>query len=139
MSSSVAPGAVKIGDYIKLSILDDTSVVYSGKVLAIAKYPVARSMGSDIAARHEEVRSAITATGGTALDDITDQDFIILDTGESLPTVIAFQWIQGNSVEIIELGSTYMIKLLNCSKDLAEEAVAILRSNGISCKLNVLY
>ena len=139
MASSVAPSEVRVGDNVKVVVLDDTSIAYTGKVIGIASYPAAKSMGSDIAARHEQVKSAITATGGGTIADILDQKFLILDTGSTMPTVIAFDWIQDNEVELIEMGATYTIKLLNSSKEKAEEAVAILRANSISCKLNTTY
>ena len=139
MSSSKAPSSVKVGDYVKLTLLDDRSVSYSGKVIAVSNFSVARSLGSDIVARHEQIKSSITTVSGDSIDDVTDQMFLVIQTDDTMPLVVAYQWIAGNSVEVIELGSTYNIKLLNASKELAEEAVSVLRSNGISCKLNVVY
>ena len=139
MSSSKAPSAVKVGDYVKLTMLDDRSVSYSGKVIAVSNFSVARSLGTDIVAKHAQIKSSITTVSGDPIDDVTDQMFLVLETDDTMPLVVAYQWIAGNSVEVIELGSTYTIKLLNASKELAEEAVAILRSNGISCKLNIVY
>ena len=140
MGSKVTPAAVKVGDYVQFSILDDASITYSGKVVGVASYAVAKSMGTDLAARHEDIRAAATSKGITEdLDSIVDQQFIIVDIGDVRPLVVAYGWIQDGVVEIIELGSTYTIKLLNCSKDKAQEALNLLRANGISCKLNVLY
>ena len=139
MASSVTPAAVKVGDYVKFVILGEASVAYSGKVVGVASYDVAKSMGSDLAAKHEEVRAAATAARKADLVSIIDQQFLIVDIGDVRPLVVAFEWIDNGQVEIIELGATYTIKLLNCSKEKAQEAVNLLRANSISCKLNILY
>ena len=135
----VTPSEIKIGDIVKITVLDDESITYSGKVLGISTYMVAKSMGSDLAARHEQVRSKLVGLGIMSLADIVNQKFLIIDTVEPLPLVVAFEWIKDNAVELIELGATYTIKLINCSKDKAEEAVRILRANNVSCKLNVIH
>jgi len=139
MPSTIQPNEAKVGDFIKFTVLDDATITYSGTVIGIANYSVAKSLGSDIAARHENVRAALTASGSSDIANVIDQNFLVVDVGSTMPQVIAFEWISDNKVELIELGSTYTIKLLNCSKEKAEEAVAILRANGIGCKLNILY
>ena len=139
MASIVTPNEIKIGDWVKLTILDDLSITYSGKVIGVANYPVAKSMGSDLVARHEQVRSSLANLGQTNLEDIVDQKFLIIDTDDVAPKVVAFGWIKDNAVELIAPGSTYTITLLNCSQPKAEEALRILRANQISCKLNTIY
>jgi len=139
MAASTAPSSVKVGDHIKFSIADDSVNVYTGTVVGVASFQVAKSMGTDLAARHEQVRAALTAQDKSDISSVVDQQFLIVDIGDIRPLVIAFEWITGGAVEVIELGATYTIKLVNTSKEKAQEALNILRANGISCKLNVLY
>ncbi len=137
--STIPLSSIKTGDSIKLTVLDDTTQFIIGVVQAVATYDVAKSMQTDLAARHASMQAKAQnpETGnGVILKDITDDTFFILDAGGTRPTVIAFSWIK--DIAYVEKGSTYLVKLINCTKKQAEQGIAILRANGIACTLDTI-
>ena len=126
---------VKLGNRVKLHILSSSSTpAITGKVLGIGDFSVAKSMGTDIASQHEEIRKIRISLEGTTLPDITDEKFLILDVQEDRPKVVAFDWIAGD-IELIDKGGTYLVELRDSTAEAAQFAVNLLRSNGISCNL----
>ena len=138
MTTSIKPEAVKTGDEVKVTFKDNLSHFVSGKVIAVATYDVAKSMNTDLAARHSSIQ-ALVAKQGAILRAVTEETFLIIDTGDARPTVVAFDWIPANGLELIERGATFRIKILNSSRSEADKALAILRQNGLACQLDVLY
>lgn len=136
---SILASAVKTGDNIKVTLLDNLAHVINGSVIALATYDVAKSMQSDLPARHAAIQAYEVSLGHNPLPEITEEKFFILNTGGIRPTVIAFDWIAEGGLELVERGATYKIKLLNTSKADADAAIAILRANNIACQLDVLY
>ena len=128
---------VKIGDYISLSTKDSVAVAIEGTVLAKAKYEVAKSMNIDIASKHAAVQAAAQAADPTkaTFNDITDNLFLIIDTGGTRPRVIAEDWIYG-SISKIDSASSHRIKLLSCNKKTAQDAINLLRSHNFACTLD---
>jgi len=128
---------VQTGDRISFYVYD-SSVEITGTVQAVANYAIARSMNTDLAAKHAKIQSIIAATGEVP-NEVTDETFFILDTGGTRPTVVAMSWIVNGVVEHVVQGSNYTIKLINCTKAKAELALDILRRANIACSLSIQY
>lgn len=135
---SITPSTAKTGDNVRVTLIDNLQHTVNGTVIAIATYDVAKSMHTDLASRHAAIQSYISGLANNEpLPEVTEEKFLIINTGSVRPTVIAFDWIE--QIELIERGATYRIKLLNSTKSDADKAVAILRANNISCQIDVLY
>ena len=130
--TSITFGEVKTGQKVKLTERDNTSNAIIGVVQAIANYNVAKAMQTDIASKH----AAMQATANGTLTDIIYDTFLILDIGGIRPIVVAKSWIVDGTLQLIEKGSTYRIKLIG-TKEQAEQAIAILRASNIVCSLEV--
>ena len=107
---------------------------YIGTITGLANYDVAMSMGSDLAARHEEIRDIILSTSGKTLQDLSTEKFLILDIGELRPLVVAYDWIDGQ-VEVIEKGQTVVIELIDATMSDANLALSVLRQHGLACRI----
>ena len=135
---TVTASSVKTGDNVRVTLIDNLQHTVNGSVIAIATYDVAKSMQTDLAARHAAIQTYVSGLPyGEPLPEVTEEKFLIINTGSVRPTVVAFDWIE--QIELVERGATYRIKLLNSSKADADKAVAILRANNISCQIDVLY
>lgn len=135
---TVTASSVKTGDNVRVTLIDNLQHTVNGSVIAIATYDVAKSMQTDLAARHAAIQAYVSGLPyGDPLPEVTEEKFLIINTGSVRPTVVAFDWIE--QIELVERGATYRIKLLNSSKADADKAVAILRANNISCQIDVLY
>jgi hypothetical protein len=124
---------VKVGDNISLSTKDSVAIAIEGMVIAKATYEVAKSMNTDLAAKHAAMQAALGGTGN--FKDITDNLFLIIDTGGTRPKVVAEDWIYGSIIQTDSV-SSHRIKLLNCDKQRTQEAINILRANNFSCVLD---
>jgi hypothetical protein len=107
---------------------------YIGTITGLANYDVAMSMGSDLAARHEEIRDIILSTTGDDLQDLSTEKFLILDIGELRPLVVAYDWIDGQ-IEVIEKGQTIVIELIDATMSDANLALSVLRQHGLACRI----
>ena len=107
---------------------------YIGTITGLANYDVAMSMGSDLAARHEEIRDIILSTSGKTLQDLSTEKFLILDIGELRPLVVAYDWLDGQ-IEVIEKGQTIVIELIDASMSDANLALSVLRQHGLACRI----
>ena len=107
---------------------------YIGTITGLANYDVAMSMGSDLAARQEEVRDILLSSSGTTLPDLSTEKFLILDTGELRPLVVAYDWLDGQ-IEVIEKGKIIVIELIDASMSDASLAVSVLRQHGLACRI----
>jgi len=107
---------------------------YIGTITGLANYDVAMSMGSDLAARHEEIRDIILSTTGDDLQDLSTEKFLILDIGELRPLVVAYDWIDGQ-IEVIEKGQTIAIELIDATMSDANLALSVLRQHGLACRI----
>ena len=136
MTTVIRADEAKMGDEVKITLRDNLKHFIVGRVIAIAKYDIAKSMNTDLAARHASIQSLSASTGDT-LPAVTEETFLILDVGDVRPTVAAYDWIF--SIELVEKGATFKIKLLNSSRAEADKAVAILRQNNIACQLDIVY
>ena len=135
---TVTASSVKTGDNVRVTLIDNLQHTVNGSVIAIATYDVEKSMQTDLAARHAGIQAYVSGLPyGEPLPEVTEEKFLIINTGSVRPTVVAFDWIE--QIELVERGATYRIKLLNSSKADADKAVAILRANNISCQIDVLY
>ena len=135
---TITASAVKTGDNVRVTLIDNLQHTVNGAVIAIATYDVAKSMQTDLAARHAAIQAYVSGLPyGEPLPEVTEEQFLIINTGSIRPTVVAFDWIE--QIELVERGATYRIKLLNSSKADADKAVAILRANNISCQIDVMY
>ena len=133
----ITPDLAKTNSNVSITLIDNPSHAINGTVTAIATYDVAKAMQTDLAAKHAAIQSYCVETGKEPLPEVTAEQFLILDTGGIRPTVVAFDWIV--QIEMIERGATYKIKLLNTTKEKADEAIAILRAKNIACQLDVVY
>lgn len=136
-TSIVSPKDVTTGSTIRATIADAPQQSITGTVIAVATYDVAKSINTDLPARHAAIQSLAVNSGAEVMPEITDETFFIVNSGGTRPVVIAFDWII--KLELVEKGATYRIKLLNCSKADADKALAILRANNMACQLDVLY
>lgn len=136
MTTVIRADEAKMGDEVKITLRDNLKHFIVGRVIAIAKYDIAKSMNTDLAARHASIQS-LAASTGDILPAVTEETFLILDVGDVRPTVAAYDWIF--SIELVEKGATFKIKLLNSSRAEADKAVAILRQNNIACQLDIVY
>ena len=134
---TITPATAKTGDNVRVTLVDNLQHTVNGTVIAIATYDVAKSMQTDLPARHAAIQAYKVSLNGTTLPEITEEQFLILDTGSVRPTVVAYDWIE--QIELVERGATYRIKLLNTTKADADAAVAILRANNIACQLDITY
>ena len=107
---------------------------YAGVVIGIADYSTAMSVGSDLAARHEEVRSVLLSVNGKTLPDISTEKFLVVDIGELRPLVVAYDWIDGQ-LEVVEKGQTIVIELIDATAADAALAMSVLRQHGLACNL----
>ena len=135
--ASIKPATAKTGDNVRITLLDNLQHTTNGIVMAIATYDVAKSMQADLPARHSAIQAYQVGIGGRVLPEVTEEKFLILNTGSVRPTVVAFDWIE--RIELVERGATYRIKLLNSTKADADTAIAILRANNIACQLDITY
>ena len=135
--SVITPELAKTGNNVTLTLIDNPYHAINGTVTAIATYDVAKAMQTDLAAKHAAIQSYCVETGKDPLPEVTAEQFLILDVGGIRPTVVAFDWIV--QIELVERGATYKIKLLNTSKEKADEAIALLRAKNIACQLDVVY
>ena len=133
----ITPELATTNSNVSMTLIDNPSHAINGTVIAIATYDVAKAMQTDLAAKHAAIQSFCIETGKNPLPEVTAEQFLILDTGGIRPTVVAFDWIV--QIEMIERGATYKIKLLNATKEKADEAIAILRAKNIACQLDVVY
>jgi hypothetical protein len=135
---SVSFKELKPGDKIKFFVLDTNNVI-TGTVQAIANYSVAKSMQTDIASRHASMQ-AVRITNNTISEiNIIDETFIILDVGETRPSVIAQSWINyEEGIHRLDKCADYKIVLKNCTKSEAAKALNILRANSIPCSFDPL-
>lgn len=136
-TSIVSPKDVTTGSTVQVTIADAPQQVVTGTVIAVATYDVAKSMNTDLPAKHAAIQALSVNSGANVLPEIQDETFFILNTGGTRPVVVAFDWIL--KLELVEKGANYRIKLLNCSKADADKAIAILRANNLACQLDVLY
>ena len=141
-SDIVSFSQLKPGDKIKFFVLDTKNVIL-GTVKAIASYDIAKAMQTDIASRHASMQAAATQLESTdsrvniGLLNIIDDNFIILDVGETRPTVVAKSWIYGD-IHRIDRCDDYTIVLRNCTKATAIKALNKLRADGIACSFENL-
>ena len=133
----ITPDLAKTNSNVSITLIDNPSHAINGTVIAVATYDVAKAMQTDLAAKHAAIQSFCVETGKEPLPEVTAEQFLILDIGGIRPTVVAFDWIM--QIEVIERGATYKIKLLNTTKEKADEAIAILRAKNIACQLDVIY
>ena len=133
----ITAATAKTGDNVRITLLDNLQHTINGTVIAVATYDVAKSMQTDLPSRHAAIQSYQVSLNGNPLPEITEEKFLILNTGGIRPTVVAYDWIE--QIELIERGATYRIKLFNSTKADADAAVAILRANNIACQLDVTY
>ena len=131
------PRSVKIGDIIKFQTVDpNDTVLYSGTVVAVTDYLSARAY-ADVAATHQAMLQ-----GNSLLNpDISLYRFIIVECYDGIRRPFAYEidgtesWFKYNTVEIIEVGKNWRVKLFNASSEDAAMAVRILREQGYVCKL----
>ena len=128
---------MKPGDRVKFFVNDSFNVI-TGKVLAIANYDVAKAMQVDIAARHASIQAADIENNRAKTTNVIDDVFVILDVGETRPTVIEKSWISDKGIYLVDKCSDYKIVLKNCTKKEAIEALNLLRINNIACSFDVL-
>ena len=131
-----APASVKIGDTVRYTLKDlNDTVVYSGRVVAICDYESARAY-ADVVAMHQAMLAADTTLG-----DITSYRFFIVEGYDKVRRPVGFEigttksWLSGDTLEIIDVGTTYTIKLFNASLEDATMAIRVLHEQGFSCKL----
>lgn len=134
---SITAATAKTGDNVRVTLIDNLQHTVNGSVIAIATYDVAKSMQTDLSARHAAIQAYEVSLGNEPLPEITEEKFLIINTGSVRPTVVAFDWIE--QIELIERGATYRVKLFNSSKADADAAIAILRANNIACQLDITY
>ncbi|MBR1987480.1 MAG: hypothetical protein IKA36_00420 [Clostridia bacterium] len=130
------PSLVKIGDTIKYTLKDlNDTTVYSGRVVAICDYESARAY-ADILAIHQAMLAADIQLG-----DITTFRFLIVEGNDGVRRPVGYEiggdnsWFTNNSVEIIDVGTEYTIKLFNASASDASLAIRVPNEQGFSCKL----
>ena len=129
---------LKPGDKVRFFVFDTNNVI-TGTVQAIANYTVAKAMQTDIAARHASMQAANISNKSISEINIIDDTFLILDVGETRPTVIARSWINTEvGIELVDNCADYRIILKNCTKSDAIKALHILRANSIACSFDVL-
>ena len=129
-----------LGDTIKFKTINPIDVnVYSGKIIGIVDFERARTYG-DVAAIHLQMAHGASSMGKDDLIDVTQQQFLVVElyNGEIVP--YAFEWLQSpggsyGSVQKIDVGATYTIRLYNVSDTDASTALSILKQNGYVCKL----
>lgn len=134
--SQISPNLVTIGNTIKFTVKDlNDTTVYSGKVVSICDYESARAY-ADVAAIHQGMLSA-----DATLDDVSNLRFLIVECYDGIRRPFGFEvnskgsWFTGNTVELIDEGSNYQIKLYNATANDATLAIRVLRSHGLTCKL----
>ncbi len=131
----INPSDVTLQMRVKLKVHSRTNdETYIGTVTGQANYDVAMSMGSDLAARHEEIRDILLSASGKTLQDLSTEKFLILDIGELRPLVVAYDWIDGQ-VEVIEKGQTVVIELIDATMSDANLALSVLRQHGLACRI----
>lgn len=129
---------IKPGIKVKFFVLDTTNVI-TGTVQAVATYSVAKSMQTDIAARHASMQAASIKNNMIGEINIVDDLFVILDIGESRPLVIARSWINTEiGIHRVDQCGDYKIILKNCTKSDATRALHILRASNIPCSFDPL-
>ena len=142
-SDIVTAEEVKLGDVIRFKTISlrDTNT-YSGTVIGIVDFERARTYG-DVTATHLEMDQGASMSDQlkeNGLDDVTLQNFLIVNVSNGEITPFAFQWLKTVSgeygqVEVIEVGSTYTIRLYNVNTEEASNALNLLKSSGFVCKL----
>ena len=142
-SNIVRAEDVKLGSVIRFKTISlrDTNT-YSGTVIGIVDFERARTYG-DVAATHLEMSQGASMSDQLKTDgliDVTQQKFLIVNVSNGEITPFAFQWLKTvagtfGQVEVIEVGSTYTIRLYNVSTTEASTALNLLKSNGFVCKL----
>ena len=136
--NSITFGEVRPGDKIKFFVLDTNNVI-TGTVQAVANYSVAKAMQTDIASRHASMQAANIKNDMIGEINIVDDLFIILDVGETRPSVIARSWINTSiGIQRIDQCADYKIVLKNCTKSDAVKALHMLRANNIPCSFDPL-
>jgi hypothetical protein len=133
---TISPLSIKVGDTIKFTVIDiNDTTLYSGKVVSVCDYDSARAY-ADVNAIHQAMLAA-----DPMIDDVTLLRFIVVECYDGVRRPYGFQtdgkksWFSNNSVEVIETGSEYQIKLYNVSNEEATLAIRILREQGYVCKI----
>lgn len=127
---------VQIGNTIRYTLKDlNDTVVYSGQVVAICDYESARAY-ADVHAIHQAMLAA-----DNSLDDITTYRFLIVQDSDGVRRPVGYEirskksWTTYDTVEIIDVGKTFVIKLFNANAEDATHAINALRELGLSCKI----
>lgn len=133
---SQIPIVVKIGDQVKFTVKDiNDTTQYLGKVVAIVDYQSAKAY-SDIDVIHQAMLQ-----NDATLDNPELMRYLVIECYDGVRRPFAFQpdgknsWFNNNTLEIVELGGEYKIKLYNSSETDATLAIRILREHGFTCQL----
>ena len=103
---------------------------YEGIVQSICKYSVAKNFG-DIEAYHFNVLKT-----DSDISDMEDMQWVLITT-EDEPTVpIGIEWIDPDSISLVDYSNTYTLTLYNISSEKLTEVRTYLTQEGIINKVN---
>lgn len=121
------------GTIIKFQTINPLDIQnYSGKVMGIVSYDIAK-LYSDPLAYQQEVLTDISNTG---LADASVLDYVVVQMQDSKVRAFAIEWIKPGTFEVISIGTTSTLKIYNISTEQQVQLVELLRSNGYVISLN---
>jgi len=108
-------------------------VVWIGHVEGFTSHPIA-SVISDVARTQSEVLKDVPG-----LSPVTEQEFIIISTTDtddpSIKVAFAIEWIDEGTVEVIEVGNRFDIRIYDEPDANVSTILQLLAENGFKAKL----